>query len=107
MFPAAPENSLLLRKASLRIPHGGGERLKPGSLEYETVRRWIASGSAWSDGKDLQVEKITVHPEQRIIQRNNRQQFTVHAHFSDGSIVDVTQRAQYESNDPDIAGGFR
>src|SRR5215207_2495297 len=27
VFPAAPENSLLLRKASLRVPHGGGERL--------------------------------------------------------------------------------
>jgi len=53
--------------------------------------------------KDLEVKKITVYPEQRIVSRNNRQQFAVYAHYSDGSIVDVTQRAQFESNDPDIA----
>ena len=57
----------------------------------------------WSDGKDLEVTKITVYPEQRIIQRNNRQQFAVYAHFNDGSVVDVTQRAQFETNDQDIA----
>ena len=44
VFPAAPENSLLLRKASLRVPHGGGERLRTGSPEYEVVRGWIATG---------------------------------------------------------------
>src|SRR6478752_5154012 len=43
VFPAAPENSLLLRKVSLAVPHGGGQRLKPGSAEYETLRLWIAA----------------------------------------------------------------
>lgn len=99
----APDFSLLLTKASGGTAHAGGKRMDTTSDEYKLIRRWIASGTPWSDGKDLKVEKITVHPEQRIIQRNNRQQFSVHAHFSDGSVVDVTQRAQYESNDPDIA----
>src|SRR5207247_1486534 len=31
------------------------------------------------------------------------QQLAVYAHYSDGSVQDVTRRAQYESNDPDIA----
>src|SRR5437763_537964 len=44
VFPAAPDESLLLRKASARVPHGGGPRLDPGSTAYETVRRWIAAG---------------------------------------------------------------
>jgi Protein of unknown function (DUF1553)/Protein of unknown function (DUF1549)/Bacterial Ig-like domain (group 2) len=77
--------------------------MEEGSDEYKLIRRWITAGAPFSDGKDLAVTKITVYPEQRIISRNNRQQFSVHAHYSDGSIVDVTQRAQYESNDPDIA----
>src|SRR5213080_974934 len=38
VFPASPDNSLLLRKASARLPHGGGERMKPGSPAYETLR---------------------------------------------------------------------
>src|SRR3954471_21494016 len=38
VFPAVPEESLLLRKATARVPHGGGPRLEPGSVWYETVR---------------------------------------------------------------------
>src|SRR5207245_936711 len=38
-----------------------------------------------------------------IVSRQNRQQVAVYAHYSDNSVIDVTQRAQYESNDPDIA----
>src|SRR5262249_25453567 len=40
VFPATPDESLLLRKASARVPHGGGLRLEPGSAFYETVRGW-------------------------------------------------------------------
>jgi hypothetical protein len=103
VITTSPDSSLLLMKAAGLMAHAGGKRLEVGSDEYKLIRRWIVSGAAYSDGKDLEVMKITVHPEQRIISRNNRQQFTVHAHYSDGSIVDVTQRAQYESNDPDLA----
>ena len=103
VLTTAPESSLLLLKASGMMAHAGGKRMEEGSDEYKLIRRWISAGAPFSDGKDLAVTKITVYPEQRIISRNNRQQFSVHAHYSDGSIVDVTQRAQYESNDPDIA----
>jgi hypothetical protein len=103
VFTTAPESSLLLLKASGMMAHAGGKRMEEGSDEYKLIRRWISAGAPFSDGKDLAVTKITVYPEQRIISRNNRQQFSVHAHYSDSSIVDVTQRAQYESNDPDIA----
>jgi hypothetical protein len=99
----APDSSLLLAKAAGIMAHAGGKRMEVGSDEYKLIRRWIVSGTPYSDGKDLEVQKITVCPEQRIIQRNNRQQFSVYAHYSDGSIVDVTQRAQFETNDPDIA----
>jgi hypothetical protein len=103
VLTTAPESSLLLLKASGMMAHAGGKRMEEGSDEYKLIRRWISAGAPFSDGKDLAVTKITVYPERRIISRNNRQQFSVHAHYSDGSIVDVTQRAQYESNDPDIA----
>src|SRR5208282_6146534 len=53
--------------------------------------------------KDPSVAKITVSPEHRTMTRSNRQQFTVTAHYSDGSTQDVTQRAQFESNDTEIA----
>ncbi|MCS7045492.1 MAG: DUF1549 domain-containing protein, partial [Gemmataceae bacterium] len=103
LLPAAPESSLLLLKATGVVAHAGGKRMEIGSDEYKLVRRWIASGMPFGSPTDPVVTKITVFPEQRIITRNNRQQFAVLAHYSDGSVVDVTSRAQYESNDPDIA----
>ena len=44
VFPAAPEQSLLLRKATGQVPHGGGKKLADGEPVYETLRRWIAAG---------------------------------------------------------------
>src|SRR5438093_4124021 len=40
VFPAVPDESLLLRKMSGRTAHGGGVRIPPGSREYETIRAW-------------------------------------------------------------------
>ncbi|HEY1191834.1 MAG TPA: DUF1549 domain-containing protein [Gemmata sp.] len=104
VFPAAPDASLLLTKAVGAVPHGGGKKMEVGSEEYKIVRRWIASGLPFGSKDDPTVTKISVYPETRVIDRNGRQQLAVYAHYSDGSVEDVTRRAQYESNDTDIAG---
>jgi hypothetical protein len=103
LLPGAPDSSLLLLKATGQMAHGGGKRIETASDEYKIIRRWVASGMPFGSPSDPVVTKISVHPEQRIISRQNRQQFAVYAHYSDGTVQDVTQRAQYESNDPDIA----
>ena len=38
LFPAAPDASLLLTKATAKVPHGGGKRLDPDSHEYRLIR---------------------------------------------------------------------
>src|SRR6185369_4474313 len=43
-IPSLPEKSLLLSKASGRVPHGGGVRISRGSGEYRTLHDWIAAG---------------------------------------------------------------
>jgi hypothetical protein len=103
LMPSSPENSLLLAKAAGVMAHAGGKRMDTTSDEFKLVRRWIASGTPYGNESDPVVTKITIFPEQRIISRNNRQQFAVYAHYTDGTVTDVTARAQYESNDPDIA----
>jgi hypothetical protein len=103
VFPAAPESSLLLTKMAGTAPHGGGKKTEVGSEEYKIVRRWIASGMPYGTASDPHVVKISVYPESRVVERKGRQQVAVHAHYSDGSVEDVTRRAQYESNDSDIA----
>jgi hypothetical protein len=103
LLPSSPEHSLLLLKATGTMAHAGGKRMEVGSDEYKLIRRWIAGGTPLGSPADPTVAKITVFPEQRVISRQNRQQFAVLAHYTDGTVIDVTQRAQYESNDPDIA----
>ena len=103
VFPAAPDQSLLLTKASGSAPHGGGKKMDAASEEYKIVRRWIASGLPFGSKEDPTVTKISIYPEARVVDRQSRQQLAVFAHYSDGTVEDVTRRAQYESNDTDIA----
>jgi hypothetical protein len=103
LFPAAPENSLLLLKATGQVPHGGGKRMEVTSDEFKLIRRWIASGTPMGNPGDPTVTKITVYPEHRILTRHNKQQFAVYAHYSNGAVEDITRRTQYESNDTEIA----
>jgi hypothetical protein len=103
VFPAAPDNSLLLLKATGTVAHGGGKRMEVNSDEYRLIRRWIASGLPFGEKTDPVVKRITVFPEHRVMTRNNKQQFAVYAHYSDGSQEDITRRTQYESNDQEIA----
>jgi hypothetical protein len=103
LFPAAPDSSLLLLKASGGMAHGGGKRMEVGSDEYRLIRRWIAAGMPYGEKSDPVVTHISVVPEHRVMTRNNHQQFAVYAHYSDGAVEDITRRAQYESNDQEIA----
>jgi hypothetical protein len=103
LFPAAPEHSLLLTKAAGQVAHGGGKRMDVGSDEYRLIRRWIAAGMPMGQSSDPTVTRISVYPDHRVMTRNSKQQFAVYAHYSDGSIEDITRRAQYESNDQEIA----
>jgi hypothetical protein len=103
LFPAAPEASLLLLKATARVPHGGGKRMEVGSPEYQLIRRWIAAGLPYGKPDDPTVTKITVEPEHRVVFRGGQQQLRVVAHYSDGSTADVTRQAQYQSNASEVA----
>jgi Protein of unknown function (DUF1553)/Protein of unknown function (DUF1549) len=103
VFPSASDHSLLLLKAVGVVAHGGGKRLEAGSDEYKLIRRWIAAGTPYGKPTDPTVTRLSIFPEHRVLTRQNKQQFAVYAHYSDGSVEDITRRAQYESNDQEIA----
>jgi hypothetical protein len=103
LFPAAPDHSLMLLKATGQIAHGGGKRMEMDSDEYKLIRRWIAAGTPYGQPTDPFVDRIMVYPDHRIMTRQNKQQLAVYAHYTDGSMQDITRRAQYESNDTEIA----
>ncbi|MCI0460683.1 MAG: DUF1549 and DUF1553 domain-containing protein [Gemmataceae bacterium] len=103
VFPASPEHSLLLLKGSGRTAHGGGRRLIPGDGHYETLSRWLASGTPRTPSDEPALERITVEPAERILTPRAGQQLLITGHYSDGSKRDVTHLATFQSNESVIA----
>jgi len=103
IFPPAPEESLLLTKATNLTPHGGGKRIEPGSELYQTLVSWIAQGMPYTLKDEPTVTGIEVVPSRLTLQPHSTQQLTVTARYSDGSGRDVTKLALYETNDPSMA----
>jgi hypothetical protein len=99
-----PEASLLLRKPTMQVPHGGGLKLKKSDPAYELLRDWIAQGCHADPHDAAKCVKVDVFPRQRILRRPaHTQQLLVLAHFSDGTIRDVTDLACYSSSDESVA----
>ena len=91
-----PENSLLLRKPLMEVAHGGGRRLKKTDPGYEYLRDWIAQGCQVDPADAPSCVKLEVYPRERKLKRPAvSQQILVLAHFSDGSVRDVTPLAVF------------
>ncbi len=103
LFPAAPENSLLLTKASGKTPHGGGLRLKVDSPAYTTLLNWIRQGASYDGETAAKLLTIDLQPGRGTIQRNGEQQLKAVAKYSDGAERDITEQALFESNDKSMA----
>ena len=113
VFPASPENSLLLLKAIGALPHGGGRRLTQGDFHYEVMRRWIAAGLPRTPKDEPTIERITVEPTERLLLpspfgkgargEGAEQQLIVTAHYSDKKTADVTHLTMFQSNESVIA----
>lgn len=99
LFAADPEFSLLLRKASGEVPHGGGRKMPKDSPEYNTVLSWIVAGTPRTPKDAPTLARITVSPTERLMTFGAEQQLAVTAHYSDGSTVDVTKLAAFQSNE--------
>lgn len=98
LFPASPDQSLFLLKASGRVPHGGGKRLIPESADYQVIRQWIAAGAPASSPDAPPVKAIKVIPGDRVLKREGKQQLAVLAEYTDGSTRDVTRQSEFASN---------
>ncbi|MCP4942357.1 MAG: DUF1549 domain-containing protein [Planctomycetaceae bacterium] len=102
LFPAAPDQSLLLRKVSGRTPHGGGILLPPESKGYHLLRRWIVDGTPLGD-TSVELRSLEVQPPHDRIQPGASRQLKAIAHYEDGSTRIVTELALFESNDRGMA----
>ncbi|MSU63459.1 MAG: DUF1549 domain-containing protein [Pedosphaera sp.] len=103
VFHAAPSRSLLVRKMSGTLPHGGGTRIKEGTPEYEIICAWIAAGTFFGDGTESMLKGIEITPGERVLRLNATQAVRVEAVYADGRKADVTHLAQFQSNNEVVA----
>lgn len=94
-----PAESLLLRKPSMQLPHGGGLRLKRGSVNYQILKSWIQSGAEGPKSEKAKLERIEVTPKRRVGEVSATQQLRVEAIYDDGYRRDITQLAKFDSMD--------
>lgn len=99
-----PASSLLLRKPLMEVAHGGGRKLQKTDPAYAILHDWIAQGCQLDPADQAVCTKLEVYPRSRILHRPaHTQQVAVLAHFSDGSIRDVTKLAAFSSSDEAVA----
>jgi hypothetical protein len=97
------DRSLLLQKATAKIPHGGGKRTSPGSLEFQILRNWLAAGAPADDIKKSRLTKLEVTPREQEANVGLCYPLSVQATFADGSQEDVTALCTFSSLDAGVA----
>lgn len=99
VFPALPEDSLLLQKATVRVAHEGGQRIEPGSAWERTVADWIRQGMPYELPQQPSLAGIDVTPAEKTYTKGSAAQLKVTARYSDGSTRDVTALTDYTSTE--------
>jgi hypothetical protein len=91
------EESLLLKKPTKSMKHGGGKVFEKGSPAYRQLLAWIESGVPYeptgNEGVGLDGLEVA----------NDDDQLVVSAKFSTGVERDVSDLAMFESTDPGVA----
>jgi hypothetical protein len=105
-----PEKSLVLLKPTMQVPHGGGQRLRKGSTDYNMLVAWLKNGSPGVQKDAPKVTGLRVEPARRVAAADRDgdgkpivQQLRVEATYSDGRVRDVTSWAKFDTLDDAVA----
>jgi len=100
--PTNPSGSLILAKASNRVPHGGGRRLEEDSPDYRLLAAWIAAGAPGPSAAPVAVIGLEVQPSKRVASEGGSQQLRVVATYADGRQRDVTGWTRFDGMDEGV-----
>lgn len=96
--------SLLLRKPTGMLPHGGGKLITPYSPEYQLLLRWINEGAKGPDEKEAKLTDVSLTPTGLDLPRaGEKRTIQVTATYSDKSTRNVTALARYQSQNDAVA----
>lgn len=94
-----PDDSLILRKPLGQMPHAGGRLFSENSRAHRLMRAWIEANLPGIIPAEAQAVKLEVLPGNRTMAAGQTQGLLARAHYSDGSVRDVTWLSQFVSND--------
>lgn len=98
------EDSLLLKKPTFQVKHGGGKLIKQGSDDYNALLGWLRAGAPRDEKTDRRMTSLRILPEDSLLYgKQATRRLLVTARFSDGSEADVTHLVRFSSNDDSIA----
>jgi hypothetical protein len=98
-----PARSLILLKPTFSMPHGGGERFKVASLEYEAILDWLRDGATYDSAGSPRLKTLRVTPEEiTLIGLGTKHQLSATGTYTDGSSEDLTRKVQYMPNDESV-----
>lgn len=103
VFPAFPEDSLLLQKSTVRVQHEGGQRFEPDSASAKTIAEWIRQGMPYETPGQPALMGIEVQPAEKTYRKNEAGVLKVTAKYSNGTTRDVTGLTDYISSEKAIA----
>ncbi|QDU94974.1 DUF1549 domain-containing protein [Lignipirellula cremea] len=96
---AAPEQSLLLRKALGQTPHGGGERIPANSPAERLLLDWIRQGTPGPRDEEPRLVRLEITPDQATLPPGESLSLKVTAEYDNGQRRNATWLTQFHSND--------
>jgi len=99
---AAPSQSLLLRKATGQLPHGGGVRFADDDRAAAVLRQWIAAGVPGLADSEPRVADLELSPAEALLRPGETVSLRVIARFDDGQRRDVTWLTQFAAADASV-----
>lgn len=101
-----PEQSLILKKATMTVPHGGGARFPKDSEDYDAILAWVRNGAPYgAEDKDSNpnVSRLEVFPKDLFLRAGESHRLLVTAYYENGKVEDFTHQVLYESGQSSVA----
>jgi Protein of unknown function (DUF1553)/Protein of unknown function (DUF1549) len=98
-----PQDSLMLKKPTRVLPHGGGKRFEDDSSEYRLLLDWITAGANGPKESDARLVRLEAFPPAATLKPKDTMRVVVRAWYSDGHTEDVTRWAKFSSSEDLVA----
>lgn len=96
-----PDQSLVILKPTAQTSHGGGQVLDENGEAAQLLHRWIQQGARYVTLRQL--ERVEISPQKQVLTNPaNPIQLSANAHFSDGTIKDVTRWTVFTPEDTSV-----